>query len=77
MDKSAEELGAILQHMYETAPRGKQVTMVHLFGIQYRHQIEKVGLKDVITASGIRPTYLVEVNKGMNLGDFVTINSKK
>jgi hypothetical protein len=51
--------------------------MVHVFGIQYRDQIEKVGLKDVITASGIRPTYLVEVNKGMNLADFVTLNSKK
>ena len=71
MDRSAKELGAILSDMYENAPRGKQVTMVHMFGIRYCKDIEKVGLKDVITASGIRPTYLVEVNKGMNLAEYV------
>lgn len=55
--------------MYENAPGGKQVTVVHMFGIRYYKDIEKVGLRDVTTASGIRTIYLVEVNKGMNLAE--------
>lgn len=71
MDKSVKELGAILSDTYENAPRGKQVIMVLLFGVRYREEIDRVGLKDVIATSGIPLGYLAEVNKGMNLAEYV------
>ena len=71
METEAKRLGAILNDMYENAPRGRQVTMIHLFGIQYSEDIERVGVKDVVTASGIKSTYITEVNKGMNLAEYV------
>lgn len=32
---SLQQLADELREMYETAPRGEQVVMIHLFGIKY------------------------------------------
>lgn len=69
--KTVEDLGKILADMYSNAPRKRQVTMVHLFGIEYAEAIKRVGIREIIEASGISPKYQAEVNKGVNLADYV------
>ena len=70
--KTAEEVGKILRKMYDEAPRKEQVTFIHLFGIKYCEEIKNVGVREVVEDSGISITYKAEVNKGVNLGRYVT-----
>ena len=71
MMKTAEQLGSILKEMYEGAERKEQVTMIHLFGIQYHQEIKNVGIREVVEAAGIPSTYKTEVNKGTKLAKYV------
>jgi hypothetical protein len=66
------ELGKKLEEMYDTAPRGEQVTMIHLFGVKYHNEIKEYGIREVIEESGIRSTYKAELNKAVNLAKYVT-----
>jgi 5-methylcytosine-specific restriction protein B len=68
---SAEELGAILADMYKSAPPKGLVTTILLFGIQYHDAIRAAGPKKVVEASGIGDKYHAEVNKGINLAEYV------
>lgn len=70
--KSPKELGEILREMYENAPRKEQVTFIHLFGIKYHEEIKSAGIREVVELSGIPITYRTEVNKGVNLGRYVS-----
>lgn len=71
------ELGNKLKEMYENAPKGDSVTMIHLFGIKYADEIlnNNYSRKDIIEKSGISSSYLTELSKGMNLSKYV--ESKK
>ena len=71
------ELGNKLKEMYENAPKGGVLTMIHLFGIKYAEEISKnnYSRKDIIEKSGISASYLTELNKGINLSKYV--ESKK
>lgn len=66
-----KELGAILNEMYSNAPRGKQVTMIHLFGIKYHKEIQNFGIKEIVLEAGIRSTYSTEISKAINLAKYV------
>jgi len=67
----AKELGLILKEAYDNAPRGKIVVMIHLFGIDYSKEILKAGIREVIEESGIGESFKAELNKGVNLADYV------
>lgn len=69
--KTAEQLGGILKDMYENAPRKEMVTSIHLFGIRYADEIKMVGIKSVVDASGILPSFGTEINKGIKLASYV------
>jgi hypothetical protein len=71
MSKSVYELGSILNDMYTNAIKGEQVMMIHLFGIKYSEDIRNVGIRDVLEQSGIRASYLTELNKGVKLSKYV------
>ncbi|WP_083422231.1 HTH-like domain-containing protein [Arsenicibacter rosenii] len=73
MDKTAEELGQILADMYNNAPPKKLVVMIHLFGIQYSEEVRKAGLKEVVAAAGLSHHLQAELNKGVNLGEYVIV----
>ncbi len=66
-----QQLGEKLRDAYENAPRGEQVTMIHLFGIEFHKQIDEVGVLEVIQASGLHVSYRTELNKGMRLAKYV------
>lgn len=67
------ELGTKLGEMYNNAPKGGAVVMIHLFGIKYADDIKKSGYskKDIIQQSGISSSYLTELTKGVKLADYV------
>lgn len=74
MKRTADELGGILAEMYNSAPPKKLVTMVHLFAVQHSDDIQslgKGGIKEVVRVSGIGSNYNAEVNKGVNLAEYV------
>lgn len=75
MNMTIEELGKILAEVNEKAPRKKLVVWIHLFGIQFHEQIKQYGSKAVVEASGINLSYFAEVNKGVNLAEYVTLNN--
>lgn len=66
-------LGKILRKMYTEAPRGEQVTNIHLFGIKYSKEISNLSIKEIVQEAGIPLTYVTEVTKGVNLAKYVTI----
>jgi hypothetical protein len=71
------ELGNKLSEMYNNAPKGDAVAMIHLFGIKYADEINKsdYSKKDIIKQSGISTSYLTELTKGVKLADYVTPKS--
>jgi len=74
---TAMELGERLRQMYQDADKGEAVLMIHLFGIMYADQINdpSIRISEVITASGIRESYAVEINKGVNLARYVCLRT--
>lgn len=64
-----QELANKLKTMYETAKEGEQVSMIHMFGIKYGEEIERLNStpKEIVGLSGINQSYDVEVNKGRNI----------
>ena len=67
------ELGAKLSEMYNNAPKGDAVAMIHLFGIKYAAEIKNDAFskKDIIEQSGISSSYLTELSKGVKLSEYV------
>ncbi len=74
-----KELGHKLKTMYDNAPNGEKVTMIHLFGIQCADEIKrsKYSIKGIIKASKINVSYATEVSKGVNLANYVQLKSEK
>jgi hypothetical protein len=73
------ELGKKLSEMYENAPEGGQVAMIHLFGIRYASEIKKNNYTagDIIkntkrqNGSSMPSSYKAEISKGVNLAEYV------
>ncbi|NJB84175.1 HTH-like domain-containing protein [Wenyingzhuangia aestuarii] len=71
------ELGNKLSEMYNNAPKGDSVAMIHLFGIKYANEIKQseYSKKDIIKQSGISASYLTELTKGVKLANYVISKS--
>ncbi|WP_040281036.1 HTH-like domain-containing protein [Psychroserpens damuponensis] len=69
------QLGAALNKMCEEAPKGHKTAMIHVFGIKYAQEIKKskFNKKEIAKAAKISETYFAEINKGVKLGEYVTI----
>lgn len=68
-------LGQKLREMYDNAPFGEQVLMIHLFGIKYADLIKQNHYtpKQIVDASGLKSAYQTEVSKGMKMAKYVEI----
>ncbi len=71
------ELANILLSMYETKGVNKS-TMVHLFGIIFADEMINADIKpiDVIRSAGIQDSYQTELNKGINLSEYVDVKKE-
>jgi hypothetical protein len=73
------ELGKKLSEMYENAPKGDQVAMIHLFGIRYASEIKKNSytaeyiIKNTKRKNGspMPSSYRTEISKGVKLAEYV------
>jgi 5-methylcytosine-specific restriction protein B len=76
------ELARILSEMYENAPDGDKVAMIHLFGIRYSNEIAENGRvsyvsKEIIKntrlrdGSSMHESYDREIFKGIKLARYV------
>ncbi|MDE7164164.1 MAG: hypothetical protein K2O04_01910 [Clostridiales bacterium] len=73
---SKKVLGQKLKEMYENAPHNKKALMVHLFGIKFANVIRSNGYsaREIVETAGINGnSYQVELNKGINLSQYVDI----
>jgi len=68
-----KELGEKLNKMYNNAPTGDSVAMIHLFGIKYANEISisQFSKKDIAIAGKIPESYGTEISKGVNLAKYV------
>lgn len=69
-----KELGEKLSEMYNNAPKGASVAMIHLFGIKYANEIQnsKLSKKEIANAANIPESYGTEISKGVKLATYVT-----
>jgi hypothetical protein len=73
------ELAKKLSEMYENAPEGDKVAMIHLFGIRYSNEILKNNfvageiIKNTKLKNGskMNTSYQTEISKGVNLSKYV------
>jgi hypothetical protein len=67
------ELGQKLSDMYNNAPAGDSVAMIHLFGIKYAAEINRGGYskKDIANSANIPESYGTEISKGVKLSKYV------
>ena len=74
---SLSSLAASLKQMYEFAPDGEQMAMIHLFGIRYAAEIKSSDFtpKDIVTAAGLKPSLYTELTKGIKLASYVSEKS--
>ena len=70
---TTETLASILRDMYKGASLDEQTETIHLFGIIYARELDKKGISvnEVVEKSGIKPSYHIEVRKGMRLSKYV------
>ena len=68
-----QDLGLILNKMYNEAKKGEKVTMIHLFGIKYGNIIREnnYSFKVIVKNANISETYVTELTKGANLAKYV------
>lgn len=67
------ELADTLSDMYQNAPHGDSVAMIHLFGIKYALEIKALGssCKAIAKAAHINESYGTEISKGVKLSKYV------
>jgi hypothetical protein len=70
---STDQLTRNLKEMYDHAPSGFQMTMVHLFGIKYADELESHRTKDIAYNATGKDSLWVELNKGIKLAKYVKI----
>jgi hypothetical protein len=68
-----KELGDKLNEMYNNAPNGDSVAMIHLFGIKFADEIllSRFSKKDIAKAARIPESYGTEISKGVKLAKYV------
>ncbi len=74
---TVNELASILKEMYENS-NGEKAAMVHLFAIKYAREIRDndIVIKDILIAAKMPLSYVVEINKGINLAKYVEVKDR-
>ena len=49
---TTNEAAQILHQMYANAPRGEQVAQIHLFGIKYARDLDRLNIEEGFRGSG-------------------------
>jgi len=68
-----QKLINILKYNYDNAPSGYQMTIVHLFGIEYADALKNQRVKDIALAATGKDSLYVEIGKGIKLAKYVKV----
>ena len=74
------ELAAILRSAYYNAPHGSKVTAGLLFGVRYANELGHMKLSDLeelVIKVGIPHGYKSEINKDINLAEYVELDTAR
>lgn len=71
------EISQILSDMYNNAPEGEAVAMIHLFGIRYARDIQACdeSMKQFAISAGLNESYGTEIAKGVKLAQYVSLRT--
>ena len=69
------EAAKTLRNMYDQAPYGERVAMIHMFGIIYADEIAHIPRSDLVREAGMRTSYHSEVSKGIKLVKYVELKN--
>ena len=72
---TTNEAAQILYRMYSTASRGDQVAQIHLFGIKYARDLDRLNIERVLEEAGMHNSYKTEINKARRLAKYVDVKS--
>ena len=71
---TVDEAGRILREMYDAGKKRREAAVtMHLFGIRYAKDLDRLDVGNVLDAAGISRNYRGEINRGRNLGKFVAL----
>lgn len=70
------KMASILRDAYTNAPKGFQMTFVHLFGIKYSDQLRELPVQRIAILATGKESLWVEIRKGMNLKNYVKLIEK-
>ncbi len=72
-------LGNVLKEMYNSSPRGQQVTNIHTFAIYFANVIERerINKKEILKVAGLPESYQTEISKGINLASYVDVKESQ
>ena len=74
---TVDEAARILRKMYEDGSRmDRSVTAVHLFGIKYADELNRLPIKEIVLRAGLYESYQTEIGKGRNLAEYVTVTKE-
>lgn len=68
------KMSAILKEMYYRAPKGFQMTFLHLFGLMYYEKLKNLPVKKISLLATGKENLHVEIGKGMKLYGYVSLN---
>lgn len=66
-----DEAAQILSDRYLKAPAKGKVVQIHLFGVEFADRIRNFSMTELAVRAGLPRTYGVELNKAINLAEFV------
>ncbi|WP_217513094.1 HTH-like domain-containing protein [Vibrio metschnikovii] len=75
---SIRDFAEVLRAMYQDAPRGEQVLMIHLFGIKFGEiiRIKNISISTLVTEARMSTNYVTELNKGIGLAKYVHLKER-
>ncbi|CAH1546227.1 conserved hypothetical protein [Vibrio rotiferianus] len=75
---SIQDFAEVLRAMYQDAPRGEQVLMIHLFGIKFGEIIrtKNISISTLVNEARMSTNYVTELNKGIGLAKYVQLKER-
>jgi len=70
---SLDDAARALADLYQAAPKGGQVTQIHLFGIQYADDRRGLSCAEIVDRARLPKSYVTEINRERKLARYVSL----
>jgi|APEBP8051073058_1049385.scaffolds.fasta_scaffold00008_97 hypothetical protein len=72
---TTDELARIFKDRYQKAPKGRVVTTIHLFGIEFASALAGKSIKEICARADVPVSSHTEIHKGIRLAEYVSLKS--